>query len=124
VVASMQPSHLVPDFPVLLEHFPHRADCAYPFRSLLEAGAPICLSSDAPIMPAHAGQCLHAAVNRAPWPGESDSNEGWHAEQALSVAEVLKLYAEGAAYAEGMERTRGRIEPGCDADFTIFARDP
>ncbi|MBI3829588.1 MAG: amidohydrolase [Planctomycetes bacterium] len=122
--ASMQPSHLVPDFPVLLEHFPHRAACAYPFRALLDAGAPVCLGSDDPIMPARAGQCLHAAVHRAPWPGEAASNAGWHPEQALSVEESLRLYAEGAARAEGLESVRGQIAPGFEADFTVFARDP
>ncbi|MCW8130303.1 MAG: amidohydrolase [Planctomycetota bacterium] len=124
VAASVQPSHLVPDFPVLREHFPHRSACAYPFRGLLEAGAPVCLSSDAPIMPPSIGQTLHAAVNRAPWPGEGGSNAGWHAEQHLTVAEVLRLYAEGAAWAEDLEATRGRIAVGFDADLTIFAADP
>lgn len=124
VAASMQPSHLVPDFPVLLEHFPHRADCAYPLRALLQAGAPVCLSSDAPIMPPSIGQTLHAAVHRSPWPGASGSNANWHPEQALTVEEVLRLYAEGAAWAENLEATRGRLAPGCDADLTIFANDP
>ena len=124
VAASVQPAHLVPDFPVLLEHFPRRAACAYPFRALLDARAPLCLSSDAPIMPADIGQCLHAAVNRSPWPAEAGSNQGWHPEQSLTVAEVLSLYAEGAARAEGLERRRGRIAAGFDADLTVFTRDP
>jgi predicted amidohydrolase YtcJ len=45
-------------------------------------------------------------------------------EQALTARQALEGYTTQVAYAAGQEATRGRIAPGYDADFTVFADDP
>ncbi|MNE62030.1 Amidohydrolase family protein [compost metagenome] len=63
---------------------------------------------------------MHAAVTRCR-PGER--HEGYLPEEKLSPAEALRLFTEGSAVAAGEQQERGRITPGCRADFTVIDRD-
>lgn len=89
-----------------------RALCAYPYRSLLDAGVKLSFGSDIP----GEGDCdplagIAMAANR-------DGPERILAEEAL------RCYTEGSAYAEFAEERKGRIEPGMLADFAILSGDP
>jgi predicted amidohydrolase YtcJ len=121
VLASVQPAHMLADIATCNRHLASRTAEAFPLRSLLGAGATLCLGSDAPveIMDPLAG--LRAAVERRGWDGEPAG--GWHPEQRLSVAQALAGYTRGAALASGEEHLRGSLEAGKVADLVVLSED-
>ena len=92
VTASVQPAHLLDDRDVAAEHWPGRTARAYPFRSLLDAGATLAFGSDAPVAPLDPWRALRAAVERA-LPGE----EPWHPEQRMTPGAALRASTRGRA---------------------------
>ncbi|HLJ73980.1 MAG TPA: amidohydrolase family protein, partial [Thermoanaerobaculia bacterium] len=64
---------------------------------------------------------IYAAVTRQDqkgWPAG-----GWYPDQKLTLAEAIRFFTAGAAYAAFEEDSRGTIEPGKLADFTIVDGD-
>lgn len=122
VIASMQTSHAISDMlfaPARLG--PARIAGAYAWRSLLEAGAVIAGGSDAPV---EAGDPLvefYAAVARRTLEGYAGSD--WGLDQRLTREEALGILTRGPALASFEEDERGTIEPGKDADFSVFSAD-
>ncbi|AIQ51777.1 amidohydrolase [Paenibacillus sp. FSL R7-0331] len=121
LIADIQPRFVASDFPWVLERVgPARAGYLYAWKKLLAAGIPCAGGSDAPIEPLSPFLGMHAAVTRCR-PGER--HEGYLPEEKLSPAEALRLFTEGSAVAAGEQQERGRITPGCRADFTVIDRD-
>ncbi len=81
-----------------------------PFRELLDAGVALAFGSDC--MPLDPLFGIHQIVNASV---ES---------QRLSVAEALRAYTSGTAYAGFDEHRLGTIEPGKKADFVVLERSP
>jgi predicted amidohydrolase YtcJ len=122
VIASMQPSHAISDLffaPARLGV--DRLAGAYAWKSLLDSGAIICGGSDAPVERGEPMIEFYAAVARKSIKGES--GEGWHPEQAVSREQALKMFTIWPAYAAFEENSRGSIEPGKLADFTVLSQD-
>jgi len=82
--ASVQPHHLVDDRDLIDVAWPGRGERAYAFRSLLDAGVPLVLGSDAPVSPLDPWTAISAAVRRS-----GDGRAAWHPEQALTRQEAL-----------------------------------
>jgi predicted amidohydrolase YtcJ len=122
VIASMQTSHAISDMlfaPARLG--PARIAGAYAWRSLLDAGAVIAGGSDAPV---EAGDPLvefYAAVARRTLEGFAGPD--WGLDQRLTRDEALGILTRGAAWAAFGEGERGTIEPGKQADFSVFSAD-
>jgi predicted amidohydrolase YtcJ len=122
VIASMQTSHAISDMlfaPARLG--PARIAGAYAWRSLLDAGAVIAGGSDAPV---EAGDPLvefYAAVARRTLEGYAGPD--WGLDQRLTREEALGILTRGPAWAAFEEEERGTIEPGKDADFSVFSAD-
>lgn len=91
-----------------------RLPLTYRWAELLRAGAPVALSSDAPVEKADPVACLHAATAGAPW----------HARATFTPAEALRAYTHGSAYAERLDHTKGTLTPGQLADLTLFTAPP
>jgi predicted amidohydrolase YtcJ len=122
VIASMQPSHAISDLffaPSRLGK--ERLAGAYAWQSLLKSGATICGGSDAPVERGEPMIEFYAAVTRKSIKGESA--DGWHAEQAVSREQALKMFTLAPAYAAFEENDKGSIEPGKLADLTILSAD-
>jgi hypothetical protein len=122
VIASMQPSHAIGDFyfaPARLGDA--RLDGAYAWKTLLGAGAMIAGGSDAPVERGEPMIEFYAAVSRKDQKGFS--GEGWHPEQKATREQALKMFTIWAAYAAFEEKSRGSIEPGKLADFTVLSAD-
>jgi predicted amidohydrolase YtcJ len=88
-----------------------RALRAYPYRSLLDAGARLSFGSDIP----GEGSCdpiasIAMAANR----------EGG---ERIAAEEALRCYTEGSAYAEFAEDRKGTLAPGMLADFAVLSAD-
>tara|TARA_Y100000588_G_C14008792_1_gene819008 strand:+ start:168 stop:560 length:393 start_codon:yes stop_codon:yes gene_type:complete len=94
---------------------------AYAWQSFLDAGSVIAGGSDAPVERGEPMIEYYAAVARKDLGGFS--GEGWHPEQSVSRLEALKMFTIWAAYAAFEEGSRGSIEAGKLADFTVVSQD-
>ncbi len=64
VVASMQPSHLLTDIPLVDRHWGGRGRGAYAFRSLLQRGTTVVFGSDVPVASIDPRDGVYAALER------------------------------------------------------------
>ncbi len=122
VIASMQPYHAIDDGR-WAEHRigPERARTTYAFRSLLDSGAVLAFGSDWPVAPMAAIMGIYGAVTRRTLDGKHPG--GWVPEQKITVAEAVRAYTWGSAYASFEENLKGTIEPGKLADLVVLSRD-
>jgi predicted amidohydrolase YtcJ len=109
LIAGVQPAHCPDDRDVADTHWRGRTDRAYPYRSLLAAGATLEFGSDAPVAPLDPWDGIAAAVART-----DDERPPWHPEQALPVADALAASSQG----------RRTLTVGSAADLVIVAEDP
>jgi predicted amidohydrolase YtcJ len=115
VVASVQPEHAVDDRDVADHHWAGRTERAFPFRSLLDAGARLTLGSDAPVAPLDPWRAIAAAVWRT-----GDDRPGWHPEQRISVSEAIAASTAAGARAGN----RPIVGVGAPADLVVVDADP
>ncbi|HQT94149.1 MAG TPA: amidohydrolase [Thermoanaerobaculaceae bacterium] len=121
-IASVQPAHCIADMPWAPARLgPTRIAWAYRWRSLLAAGARLCLGSDVPVASPDPRLGMWAAVTRRTPEGTPPG--GWNPAECLSPAEALTGYTSWAAFAAFEEDWRGRIAPGYAADLTVLDRD-
>jgi len=99
-----------------------RSAGAYAIRTQLEGGAVLAFGSDSPVEPLNPLYGIHAAVTRRRADG-SPGPEGWYPEQRLTVAEAVRGFSWGPAYAAGMEDRLGTLAPGKLADLVVLDRD-
>jgi predicted amidohydrolase YtcJ len=121
IVASLQPVHLLSDWPTADRVWGQRARYAYAFRSLLDRGTMLAFGSDAPVAPLNPLLGIYAAVTRQDEQGRPAG--GWYPEERLSVAEAIHGYTMGPAYLAGKEKVQGSITPGKWADLVILTHN-
>lgn len=122
VIASMQPYHLIDDGRWAENRIgAERARGSYAFRSLLESGAVLAFGSDWHVAPMQPLMGIYAAVTRATLDGERPG--GWIPEQKIGVAEAIRAFTMGSAYASFDEGEKGSIEPGKLADLVVLSDD-
>ena len=101
---------------------PERIRRVWPAREMIDAGALVVPGSDWAVVPsANPWIAVETLVTREN-PGGSSRSFG--KEQAITVAEAIKLFTENAARHEGSEDKLGRIEPGMLADLVVVDQDP
>ena len=122
VTASMQPYHAIDDGRWAEKRIgPERAKGTYAFRSMLDAGAVLALGSDWFVAPMEPLMGIYGAVTRRTLDGAHP--HGWVPEQKISVADAVRAYTSGSAYAEGQETVKGTLEPGKYADLVVLSED-
>ncbi len=122
VIASMQPYHAIDDGRWAENRIgPERAKGAYAFRSLLDAGAVLAFGSDWYVAPMEPLMGIYAAVTRRTLDGRRP--DGWVPEQKITVAEAVRAFTLGSAYASFDETIKGSIEPGKLADLVVLSDD-
>ena len=92
----------------------------YPIRAMLDAGIPVALSSDAPVVvDDNPLMGMQAAITRR-------DREGYliAPEQAIGAREALDGYTLGGARTTATPDAVGAIAPGAWADFVVLSADP
>lgn len=109
VEASVQPEHLLDDRDAIARLWPGRAERAFPFASLLNAGARLRFGSDAPVAPLDPWRAISAAVHRS-LPGEPV----WVPSEQLTIEQALRA------------SMRGKLRPtvGDTADLVLLDENP
>lgn len=122
IIASMQPTHATSDmYWAEARVGPERIKGAYAWRTVLNSGARLALGSDFPVEAVNPFFGIYAAVTREDqkhWPAG-----GWYPEQKLTLTEAIRGFTKDVAFAAFEEDSRGTIEPGKLADFTIVEGD-
>lgn len=122
VIASMQPYHCADDGRWAEKRIgAQRAEGTYAFRSLLDSGARLAFGSDWDVAPLDPLQGIAAAVTRQTLDGRHP--DGWVPAQKITVAEAVRAYTVGSAFAEFQEREKGMLAAGFLADFVILDQD-
>jgi len=122
VIASMQPYHAIDDGRWAEGRIgPVRSRTTYAFRSLADAGVVLAFGSDWPVAPMEPIQGIYGAATRRTLDGKHPG--GWIPEQKIAVAEALRAYTWGSAYASFEEEIKGTIEPGKLADLVALSED-
>ncbi len=123
VIASMQPIHATSDMEMAEHHWGRRCELSYAWRSLRDSGAQLAFGSDCPVETLDPLAGIHAAVTRRRADG-SPGPDGWIPAQRLTVAQAVRAYTIGAAYASGEAHLKGSLAPGKLADLAVLSRDP
>lgn len=121
VVASMQGIHCTSDALFAENRLgTERARLgAYPWRSLLDAGAVVTNGTDAPVEDVDPIESYYASVTRK----RADGKATFFPEQAMSRVEGLHSYTAAPAWAAFEEDERGQLIPGLEADFVILSNN-
>jgi predicted amidohydrolase YtcJ len=122
VIASMQPYHSIDDGRWAEKRIgPERAKGTYAFRALLDSGAVLAFGSDWDVAPMVPLMGIYAAATRRTLDGKHP--DGWIPEQKITVAESIRAYTMGSAYASFDENIKGSIKPGKLADMVVVSDD-
>jgi predicted amidohydrolase YtcJ len=118
----MQQTHCTSDMPWAPERLgPKRIAGAYAWRRFLDLGLPLAGGSDFPVESHDPRLGLYAAVTTRGLDGGPEA--GYRPDQKLTRREALWSFTRWAAYAAFEETTRGQVQPGFQADLTVFDRD-
>ncbi|HEX4561316.1 MAG TPA: amidohydrolase [Gemmatimonadales bacterium] len=118
IIASVQPSHLTDDGRWIEKRIgPERIKTTYPFRTLLDTHAVLAFGSDWDVATPDPLKGIDAAVTRRTNDGKNEG--GWIPAEKISVAEALRAYTWGNAYAVSQEKKRGTLAPGMYADVVV-----
>lgn len=105
IIVVQNPIHLAPIVPPGVVAF----EKAQPLKSLLAAGIPLALGSDAPTNP-------YLDIMFASNPGNRPS-------EAITREQAVIAYTRTSAYAEFQENDKGTLEPGKLADIAVLSQD-
>jgi predicted amidohydrolase YtcJ len=122
VVASMQPSHAISDKRWAQDRLgEYRVLGAYSWHMMAAHGVHTAFGTDWPVEPINPYLGLYAAVTRQSTEGEPAG--GWWPQERVSMADALRAYTAGGAYASFEENDKGRIAPGMLADLVVHSKD-
>lgn len=111
VIASMQPNITGSEIYRRIRLGKERARRVDMWRTLLNNGAVLAWGTDWPVSPLNPMENLYQLVTR------------YYKEERLTMAEAIKYYTYGSAYASHEEDIKGTLEKGKLADIVVLSRD-
>ncbi len=122
IVASMQPSHETNDLRWAEARLgPERSKGAYAWNSIQQAGGILAFGTDYDVEPINPLRGIYACVSREL--PEGGPAGGWEPQEKLPLADCIRAYTTGSAYAEFEESRKGQLKVGQFADFVILSSD-
>lgn len=124
VIASMQPDHMAASSREVYSSIigPKREKNVFLTKSLLNTGTSLALGTDFPVsISLNPMRQIYTAITRVDSSG--DSQNTWHPEQKLTLAEALQAYTYGSAHGCFREHELGTIEEGKLADLVVLDRN-
>ncbi|GJM34397.1 MAG: amidohydrolase [Saprospiraceae bacterium] len=120
-IASMQAIHCTSDAPFVVKRLGEKRakEGAYPWRSLLDAGAVVTNGTDTPVEDVDPIESFYASVTRK----RADSGMDFFPEQAMTRAEGIYAYTLANAFAAFEENEKGSLEIGKLADLVVLSQD-
>ncbi|MGX5694746.1 amidohydrolase [Agromyces soli] len=122
VTAAMQPRHCSPDLVAgtWMENVgEERWSRAWRFKSLLDSGATVSFSSDWQVGEMDPLVGVFSAATRA----ALDGTDAWTAAERVGLDRSLEAYTVHGARAWHLERSRGSVAVGMDADLVVWSGD-
>ena len=122
VMALVQPITLANDLQILDRRLGEdRVQRTYCYRSLVESGVNVGLSSDCPVDDLDPIKNVYVATTRQDFSGYPKA--GWHPEECLSVEQAVYGLTMGGAICSFEESVKGSIETGKYADLVVLSED-
>jgi predicted amidohydrolase YtcJ len=122
VIASMQPSHLLDDQRWADARLgADRVKGAYAWRTMQDHGVRLAFGTDYPVEPVNPLRGIYECVTRELPDGGPAG--GWQPQEKLPIADCLRDYNAGSAYAEFEEQRKGILAPGMLADVVVYPQD-
>ena len=97
------------------------ASTSYGFGTLERLGGLISYGTDCPVESCNPFPNIYSAVTRRNLQGEP--KEGFYPEECVDVYTAIDAYTAGSAYAQFMEKKKGRIKEGYYGDLVILDQD-
>ena len=120
LAATTLPPHLPFDIVPALKHWgKERSKRLHVFRSMVEAGVTIALTSDAPVAPFSPLDSLRIAIFRKDLDGET-----FHPEECLTARQALDALTRAPAKLLFGENHWGQIKVGRAADLAVLSHNP
>lgn len=122
VIASMQGIHCTSDAPFVVKRLGEKRarEGAYPWRSLLDAGAVVMDGTDTPVEDVNPLECFYATVTRK---RATPPIMEFFPEQKMTRSEAIKAYTLSNAYGAFEEKDKGSLEVGKLADIVVLSKD-
>ena len=122
VIASMQPSHQTTDMRWAEDRIGReRIIGAYAWASMLKNGVRLAFGTDYNVEPISPFRGLYACVTRERPDG--GPKNGWEPQEKISLADCIRAYTSGSAYAQFEEGKKGELKEGEYADFIVLSND-
>ncbi len=121
VIAAMQGIHCTSDAPFVVKRLGEERSRAgaYPWRSLLDAGAVVNNGTDAPVEDVDPLPSFYASVTRR----RADTGLIFFPEQKMTRKEAIYSYTLANAYSAFEENEKGSLAKGKLADITVLSND-
>lgn len=121
-IPSVQPEHItitdsydINPYRVVLGD--EKSNETWPFRKMLDSAGVLAFGSDCPVVDSNPYPGIFRAVTRLHNDGTPEG--GFNGKEKLTMAEALKFYTAGSAFAQKRENEIGTIESGKFADIAI-----
>jgi predicted amidohydrolase YtcJ len=121
IAASMQPVHLLTDWPTADKVWGERAQLAYAFQSLSDLGTLLAFGSDAPVAPVNPMLGVYAAAMRQD--ERRQPQGGWYPAERMALTDIIRAYTLGPATVAGKQEMQGSLTPGKWADIIVLEQD-
>lgn len=122
VIASMQPSHQTTDMRWAEDRVgAERIKGAYAWNTMMKNGVRLAFGTDYPVEPISPFRGLYACVTRER--PEGGPRNGWEPQEKISLADCIRAYTSGSAYAQFEEGKKGELKVGEYADFIVLSDD-